>query len=530
MLAAPAILVASVWWKTSHQPWTQAPPNWKSGPPRVALSSWHVVPVRPVDAARGLTASIECEMWLLGSAPAGPGIRVTEPFLGTSEVPSLFYRRGHKVHRLLLPGADCGVRMERRHDTEARSAKGNPEFPPTRRIGVRLLLPVASLPADAQDVELRGRLSAGWIGKSQTAQLPVALRPLGQSMGSGYWKFKVHSGPFAVKLATLPRWTAMPGTIAEALAKAEIQVVRVQVQNISRDEGGDAEPGDALLQLHLRVPQPLLSRRRKHPRIIESKITDGRGRIYYPARKELSTISPNVFHSSFQIVGDARPGDFYLRENIPLWKVPASAGPLKLTMWVSTGDDDWPLFIECTARPAWLTRRAHTIEVESVKFSKIKGGEDEFGQYRAHGYSNVVDVTLHYRGTKIAMMRGYIKLGIERSPRWEPYSYYQDAQSLPYGAVSPVRPGPQNAEIVPDWSQRLTDAHGRFLPGDSPGGLGGRTVIRVEQPHNSADRKRWKVRYVIKRWPKTKEPLWFRADIGIAGEGFVPVSCRVDLP
>jgi hypothetical protein len=538
MLAAPLLLIAAVWWNARRELPARPPADWQSGLPRVAVNGWRVVPVQPADVARGLTASVECDLWRLGSLPIPPASGRSEVRASAEHaVPYLVFRRGSHWQRLLLPDGTGGVRIRPIEPDAPEAADRRAEFPTKQHTRVQLLLPFGLLPTDAKDVQLRGKIAVFWFENGRKQAFPAALKASGNGDAAA-WRFHAESAPLLVKLAALPRWDAQPGIIAKTSASI-VRVLKADVQNVARQDYENIQPGDAFVDLHLQVPQPFFSRNwrnKKWPRIIESRVTDAKGHVFLPRRGELTGISPNCLSGIGMSSGGGLPKDeFKARDTLPLWSIPATAGPLTLTMWVATDDNEWPIIIKREARPAWLMRRARTIKIEAVKFSKVRGVVAFKDGSDVRRTKHVVDVTLLYTGPKIPIARGYMKQLFSGDATWTPYDFYRE----PLYRLSPdselVKPGPKHAELIFDWSQRLTDVRGQFHPADAPSNTDAVTMIDVEEPkqtqgwHRVRGAWRWKVRYFIRSWPKAKKPLWFRADIGVTGEGLVPVSCPVDL-
>lgn len=187
----------------------------------------------------------------------------------------------------------------------------------------------------------------------------------------------------------------------------------------------------------------------------------------------------------------------YVEMELDLHDVPTEHGAIFLRSNLSL-NNSWatPFLVE--VRPAWVCRKTSKLKIEKVE---VEG--------------SAVSVRVHYLGTKPMELRGSSGIGTSNFSMMD--------GSSDWGYDPPVPTG--HDRLIINWSQHLEDSNGPmfFNPKqpntDSPEETC--EVIGVEDLGNN----RYVVNYSVNYKPKS--PMKFKAEIGIWGDGFIPVEATI---
>ena len=204
-------------------------------------------------------------------------------------------------------------------------------------------------------------------------------------------------------------------------------------------------------------------------------------------------------------------------------RVPKKVGEIRVTgTFVAKNLPPTPFSV--VARPAWMTHKATKLRVTDVQWRPARKGN-----------GGAVEVGLLYTGKKPFGLRGVGANG------WEP-------RYLSAGPISLVDDTSKD-EIIAHWSQHIESGDGKYHSlhelesqevdisasakvGQSydPQGLANKFEPRVLPLRHKISGNRVRVVFNVTSLPKTIKNPVFKAEMGVAGDGFIPISCKLPRP
>ncbi len=182
---------------------------------------------------------------------------------------------------------------------------------------------------------------------------------------------------------------------------------------------------------------------------------------------------------------------------LPLESVPLERGALTMKMWLAFGDG-WPAFIQCEVRPAWMSKRPKTLQLQSVG---VKQG--------------TVVVRARYSGTS--------SLEWENPTATKPNEAagFFDSRDYESETFPPRQAG--SARLYTFWSQHFTLPNGKSY--------WYRNAVDVESV-SCDDANNCQIIYKTNALGALKpgQSAQFFAQIGIEGDGFLPIQATISRP
>ncbi len=501
------------------------------GAPRIEWRGFRVADPTPAQVARGLTGRLQTTLWDGGAMP--PHVWRTyfmTYYVRETQRLRLVYRQNGKWKTYRAPDGKNGIRFQilKRPTPQRTLAPG--EMPSRADWDVEVLLPLADVPANASEIRLKG----GWIATWYCDRPPLAPATLASrgKWDGKTWKLEVASPPFDVALGKL-KGMAKPGIkpavsheTAVKLVDATTLVLPQDITSYSNDDGA----GDAAIYLMVSAPVGRWQRRNNRPRIIEARIFDEKGHDWTNFNDAPTGLEWQPGSNGMTWGGSLPNGQFRFDSKVLLNKIPASAGRLKLKLWLTDDANGWPLVLEREVRPLWVLRRTAKLQIESARVvRRVEQGMTAIrpGVYRQTWSSRPkMEIVVRYIGPKKSYARGFTEIFRMQPFDWEPLRPYRDPLQS-YGSGTPPKITANDDELLFHWSQHVEMADGS--PAPVARGLNSyeSNVPPPDAPERlDEDDRMWRLRFDLGRLvaPKPGGKWRFRAQLGVAGDGFIPVD------
>lgn len=538
LLTLPMLIIGGVaFWKTRAPRDISVPPaNIESGAPRVEWNGFRAATVTPAEIGRGLTAKLETTLWSGGQMPPLSRNRLFfASYDPRDQNLRLVYRQKKRWKAYVAPDGTSGIRRQISRDDVP---KGAPQ-PKRANWKTTLWLPLSALPQGAADVHLKGQWRARWVSDRKVTA-PASLAARGKWNGFD-WSLDVAGKPFDVPLRSIQNLDARAGIVPEVSRTPAVTLLKAEVESLPHDMSADSRrsaAGDAKIILHLAAPWANVRGAENRPDALESRLFDQHGREWTRPAEGLHQPNWGVGRQNFGGERGLPNGEFRFESQISLSHIPASAGTVRLKMWMSDNSQSWPLTIEREVRPKWVLARASHLQIESARV--MKQGDLEKVEIKPNTVVDKwivrpkVEIVVRYTGEKRPIPRGFT-MDSSRKPirefwMWQPIADY-DSPEFRRMVGDPMPITPRDDELLFHWSQRVENARGREVRVKNNSGEWDGVIGQPDRPKR-LDRqgKRWLLRYDLSGLPRRKkgEKWWFRAQVGIAGEGFVPVEVPLD--
>jgi hypothetical protein len=513
VLLVPALILlgASFWWQKREQRDAVK----ESGPFRLEVAKIEKVVPTPAEVAEGYDTKFLVTFAYRGNDPLAAyrrdNLNIT-PFTIASNAKLLERKEGQWRE------------ISRRTSPQVRVA-GAQLFSQINNRQIAILLPLSQLPKSELRVQFSALLRVGYLvpkGVAKPHGGEIRIFPVSKEKGSDGVSVNLRLPKILIPVRKAGEPASIPQVShARSIALVSANVIRVATPaSIQNGQSGI----DTRVEIYVRGTETNLRKQQKQKwKSFNTCLVDESGKIYRTWQQPFGRLNSLVFllqdpNSGLQQDSSASEGVCKFQTDFSQFFIPASAGEITFRTQISF-NDEWPVPVSVVVRKRddWTLKKSRTLKLKSIKVEPNSPDGSKFDVYVRGTYVGPYDLIESPTPGKVFgadFYYGYNSLS---------YKYGLNTVYLDKNIRTPNR-----RLFVTNWSQHLESA--------APNITGTKNLLSLRQSNpvrltHVVLGDEFKVIYAVDLSKLTTRPknLIFKADIGVEGDGFLPVSVALPI-